>query len=490
MKRKILGLSLCAFLLTGLVACGKEDVENASSGKETESTSGIEEIESTSSDKEVESTSGIEEVESTSEIEEVENVNKYVYNEDFKLFKEFYSRFYDEHRDFITDKGEVYDCFPKIIINDNKAIMAIVDIIEEGKLLDLYLFETNGEEVIEKAKLKDISTYEFYGIDVTSVGDNIFITCSRDGKYLAYKVIDNNFVEIFNVNDDDVGPVDALRGYEFKTDLGKNGTGGSFLLWEKYHVWRLLYSRSRFFNGTDFETLIDNMINVGVRDNADITFCYYDSYEKKYNDKPYPTQVWDDSRRTNFEYVYYWEDGIYYELYRDGTAWVYKTDNGYEDAKIPEKVNGYKVDLAAWQEMLNKKDYETGRLLCRSLIDDRWLSGRYNVEVLVEIKTGIEPSTNAIVFSGKCDVKHKSYIIENFMEDFSDDNIRINNPNQFVDGSGIIPESYYVLIRWSSTDGLDYQGFTATYVSSSGRTLEEIKNDKEGDGIFKIYEEE
>lgn len=320
MKRKIIGLCLCAFLLTGLVACGKKEVE------------------------------------STSSVEIVEDDNKKTYNDDLKLFKEFYSKFYDEHRDFVDNKGNVIDCFSKIIINDNKTVMAIVDVIEEGKLFDLYLFETDGKKVIEKAKMKDVSTCYMWGdMNFISVDDNLFVTCReyKEDDIIAhiYKVDNNDFVQIYNnkVGIDEDGFYNIVE--DINTGLGKNGTEGSFILRcnygpQKYYDW-ILYDDDYFVKGTDFETLLDNMINEKIRDNTDILFCYFNYIIKKEGD---------DADTINDVFVLYWENGIYFELYKDGTAKVSSFDAGYENTEIPDKVNGYKVDLTDYQKQINIKE--------------------------------------------------------------------------------------------------------------------------------------
>lgn len=453
MKRKIIGLCVCAFLLTGLVACGKKEVDNTSSNMEVESTSGV----------------GI-----------VEDDNENTIDDDLKLFKEFYSKFYDEHRDFVDDKGNVMDCFSKIIINDNKAVMAIVDVIEDGKLFDLYLFGTDGKEVVEKARQRDVNTdYIYYDMNIISIDDNLFVICVGEGlEAHIYKVYENNFIEIYN-NKNTEKDFDRYHiDKEFNTGLGKNGTGGSVLLYNhyadvSYYDW-LLFNDDYSINGTDFETLLDDMMNKEIKDNADVVFCYLDYMGKKYN-----------SNAEN-AFVLYWKDGIYFELYRDGSAKVSSIDAGYENTEIPEKIIGYAVDKNGWMSKKERELIEKDMSNCEefgcavnvSLADELTWNIMKNKDILFEIKAGVTPLTNAITINGISEEKDRLKLIESIVDNLNSVDNQIS-VKQDMDGSGIIQESFYIMV--------DKTGKTTGYISEAGKTIEEIKNDKEGDGIYRIF---
>ncbi|MGN0317916.1 MAG: hypothetical protein ACI4E1_08310 [Lachnospira sp.] len=447
MKKRIIWLFFSVFLIMGLVACGGKEVDNSSREEEVESDLSANET----------------------------DTSKNKYSEDLKLFKTFYTSFYDSHKDYTDSDGIISDCFAKILINDNKAVMAIVDVSKECTFFDLYLFGTDGKEVVEVAKWMNVSVdrYICYGMDIKSIDDNLFAVCAGKEAHV-YKISGNSFDEIYNngnySNDNHIDSV-------INTGLGKDGTGGSRIIYDFYaggeYNW-FLANDDYSINGSDFESLLDNMVNAKISDNGDVMLCFWDYINKR------------DNLHNDEKYILYWQDGINFELYEDGTAKVSVIDTGYENAEIPENVIGYTVDINSWVAEKSKEKFSQDIRICDSLrsatvsilASSEELYGIMTKNgCLIEIKSGVEPLSNAISVSGINNTDQNSKVINEIIKNCSDEKYEIQVKDN-LDGSGILQESIYILV--------DTVGKCSSYISSSGKTIEEIKNDKEKDGVYRL----
>ena len=201
MRRKILAVMMCCFMAVGVCACSKK-------------------------------------TDTVKETKYQQEINQKTFNKSLEAFKDFYSDFYEEHRDAeaIVD-GICWDCQARIIIdNENTPLMAICDFIVSGDEVspDIYLFEYNGEEVVKKASINGMLWDSDDGFTIYCIEDEIYVG-DMDGTY-AYRVEDEYMIQLDTEYSDDEK---NIKG--FVTGLGENGLGASYLLNDSLEV-----------RGTDF----------------------------------------------------------------------------------------------------------------------------------------------------------------------------------------------------------------------------------------------
>lgn len=302
MRKRILAVMLCCFMAVGVCACDKT-------------------------------------TDTVKETKDQQEINQKTFNKSIEAFKEFYSDFYEEHRDAdaIVD-GICWDCQARIIIdNENTPLMAICDFIVSGDEVspDIYLFEYNGEEVVKKASINGMLWDSDDGFTIYCIEDEIYVG-DIDGTY-AYRVEDEYFIQL------DTEYFDEEKNIKgFVTGLGENGLGASYLLNDSLDVrgTDFIYSERALgkdinMSGTDFELFLKNMMEADIQNDLDLRFYYADYYlEKGFIDE-----------KSDYDAgVLTWEGGIYYRLYEDGTATVLGVDTGYENVSIPDSVMGYVVN--------------------------------------------------------------------------------------------------------------------------------------------------
>ena len=469
MRKRILALVLCCCMAIGVSGCGDTAKETATTKETTTKSTATEEDGTVESEKDV--------------------------KKSLEAFKEFYSEFYEEHRDreLVNNGGEIMDCPARIIMDDSGSpLMAICDFVvlnETEWQYDIYLFEYDGKEVAEKAKIENAKWDTDDGFTINCIEGEIFIG-NIDGHY-AYKLQDDKFVLLDTVYENKKTGEEVKGHYYqdseytlkgFATGLDSDGLGASYLVYgeergynynHEYlydNIWcESFFLRGYRNNGDKFESLIDKMLVADIKNDIDLKIFYAQDYidaglfdERSVVTVGSPDKSSIDKSKAG---ALLWQAGVYYMLYEDGTAAVLY---GREDPVEHD------VDFCSFLALLDYKLQVAYGTLEKEDVDPGFDSNILNGDFWVEIKAG-EGERCQIDIHGIEDEKAREFITEYTKEEYTSSGGL--NFKKDLDGSGIIQESYYaVFSKRSST----------VFISGAGKSLEELMSDTENDGIYKI----
>lgn len=272
-------------------------------------------------------------------------------------YKEFYHTFYDEHMTN-QDLGNGYnlsmmDCPGKLLMNESGDLfLAITDMVfvdEKNVLIDLYIYEYKGNEVVQKVKIPNIKSYDD-GMLFSTVGDNIvvdtfYIDKESDIQQVVFTIDENGDYKMFQTDEEQV-----------YTGVGEYGEDGGYCSSYTDYIFSdwLLYKGA--FIGQDFEDWLtyyaDNTVNSALR--FDIMFAEYIDYNRFSDDRIFVA------------HIEYWKDGLYYIYVPAGDVfnkenhlfgelpvstedrlYVYHIDYSYLNENvlenIPKEIDGIKV---------------------------------------------------------------------------------------------------------------------------------------------------
>lgn len=301
-----------------------------------------------------------------------------------KAFREFYDDYCSEHylkdlehlEDTLPDgmsmaetDAAIVDCSGKIVMMGDKPILAIADMVdvveetdEDGETyysdweFDVCFFEYDGRKVEELTTIPELICWDD-GFSVFGLDNAIYVVTDSDtrGKQM-YCVKDNTYSELEIEYDEDDG-IDVVHDcYDVvHTGIGKSGCDAQSIFELGNNLVKYIFyencdePENSSLHGKRFDTWLEYLGTQKIKSELDLQIILAKYLEDK--------GILDIGDKNSDYFLKdltgYWKDGLYvYYDFNKETLVAYGIEEEYgeeyydPDLKLPESIDGYKVEIA------------------------------------------------------------------------------------------------------------------------------------------------